>query len=129
MSLAGALRDQAYAQIARFGVSISIARTVPGTFDPATGTTGTGTTTTAPVSALVSQASAGTIQSFDVRMEAGTLIESNIRALTIPAKGLPFVPGPGDVVAGLEGSTWVVLGCTPTSVMGSDVTYAVTVRR
>lgn len=129
MSLGSDLARKAYEQCKRFGVGITIARTEPGAYDPATGTNTAGTTQAQSTFAVVSPASGGTVQAFDIRFDSGTLIETNLRALMLSAHGLAFVPGPGDIVTGIEGSTWTVLGCTPQSVSGVSVTYNMTVRR
>ena len=129
MSLGPQLARKVYDQAKRFGVAIVVTRDTPGAFDPVTGGPTPGVTLTQSTYAIVQPASGGTVQAFDIRFEAGTLIETNLRALMLSAHGLSFVPGPGDTVTGIEGSEWTVLGVTPQSVAGAPVTYNMTVRR
>lgn len=83
----------------------------PDDYDPNGGTT--------PVdlswmgTAVVLPASQGTVEAFDVRFEAGTLIESKLRALIIAALGMERAPAPGDTVLFPDGSVGSLLGCTP----------------
>lgn len=72
--------------------------------------------------ALIEPASAGAIQAFDIRFEGGTLVESNLRALTIAAESLPIIPLPGDK-AEFAGDTWTLLGNTPLLPDGQTYIY------
>lgn len=72
--------------------------------------------------ALIEPASAGAIQAFDIRVESGTLIESNLRALTIAAHDLPIIPGPGDTAV-FAGDSWTLLGNTPLLPDGKTYIY------
>lgn len=63
--------------------------------------------------AVILQASQGTVQAFDVRFENGTLIESRLRSLLIAAHGMTHEPAPGDKVEFPDGKTGILLGCTP----------------
>ena len=111
--------------IQEVGIQMSYLRTIRGTGPDAAGDT----TETHTITAVVSPASGGTIQAFDIRFQNGTLITTHLRALKVAAYGLAFTPLPGDKVSGLEGSTWVVLGCTPQSYQGVPLTYDMTVQR
>lgn len=127
MSLATTLQATAARAMKQNGTPITIVRNTPGVYDPATGTTGAGVRLESPTYAVVTPASGGTIQAFDIRFQNGTLIETNLRALQVAASGLAFSPKPGDVVEGLEGQTWTILGVTPEGVMGQAVLYKMTV--
>lgn len=81
-----------------------------------------------PIKCVVLPASKGAIEAFDNRIEAGTLIEANLRQLKIAAAGLLFEPKAGDLVE-FEGSRWTALGCTPINPAGIPLVYTVTVKR
>lgn len=111
--------------LAEVGVALTLTRTVIGTGPDDSGDT----TTTHTITAVVSPASGGTVQAFDIRIENGTLITTNLRALKVAAYGLSIVPQPGDKITGIEDSVWVVLGCTPQSFQGVNLVFDMTVRR
>lgn len=75
-----------------------------------------------PTHAIVSPASAGAVQAFDIRFESGTLLESNLRSLMIAAHGLAIRPKPGDIVE-LAGERWTLLGNTPLMPDGETAIY------
>lgn len=125
MSLATSIQKLVYQQMLPHCVALTMSTTVSGNGADTTGDT----TTTQTVQCLISPASGGTIQAFDSRFDRGTLIETNLRAIKVPAYGLTFAPGPGDTLATLEGGTWKVLGCTPLSYAGTVIAYDLTVKR
>lgn len=88
-------------------------RTVEGHVDPMTGEYIEGSVAEFGGTAVVLPASQGTVQAFDVRIEAGTLIESTLRALLIAAHGMERAPRPGDTVEFPDGLVGSLIGCTP----------------
>lgn len=113
--------------LTNYGRSIQLSRTVGGDYDPDTGTSG-GSTETQDATVVILPASNGTVQAFDIRYENGTLIEQNLRALTIAAKDLAWVPIAGDK-ATFDGSDWTFIGCTPINPAGTPIIYKAAVRR
>jgi hypothetical protein len=114
--------------LSKQGQTATLKHKVGESYDPATGTN-VPTYEDHTITFIVQQASQGTLQSFDIRFDGNTLIETNIRALVVAAKGLTITPQPGDKVTGLEGSQWNVLGNTPVNPAGVPVLYEMTVRR
>lgn len=97
-------------------------------YDSATDTEVRAEDLTQPIKCIVLPVSKGVVEAFDNRVEGGTLIESNLRLLKIPAKGLAWEPRNGDYVD-LEGARWVALGSTPLSPAGIPLMFNVTVKR
>ena len=97
---------------------LTFTRTVEGVYDPVTGTTTTTETYTGTT--VILQASQGTVQAFDVRLEDNTLIGSRLRALLIAAHGMTHEPQPGDKVTFPDGKIGVLLGCTPLNPDGAN---------
>lgn len=126
MSLYTELAADAEELIAEFGQQMTFSRTVHGDYDPSAGGSSQ-TTVTWTGNVVVQPASQGTIESFDVRVVDGTLIESNLRSLLISA-AMERAPEPGDKVA-FEGSTWTLLGATPLNPSGTPLIYTATARR
>lgn len=113
--------------LTNYGRTIQLSRTVDGEYDPETGQSG-GTTESQDATVVILPASNGTVQAFDIRFENGTLIEQNLRALTIAAKDLTWVPVSGDK-ATFDGSEWTFIGCTPINPAGTPIVYKAAVRR
>lgn len=130
MSLATTIQRIAAQQGGKYGVPIVITQKVPGAGfpDPMTGAI-TAATQTANGKAIVSSASGSSLKAFDVQLDEGTLIETNLRSCLVFAYKLAFAPLPGDVVTGIEGSTWTVMGVTPESLQGVVISYKMTVKR
>ncbi len=114
--------------IAQFGQPVMLRDETPGGYDPATGMTTDPVVLEQTVQAVVLPASKGTVEAFDNRFIDGTLIESNLRALKIPAKGMEWAPKPG-TLAVFQGETWTLLGVTGSAPAGTDLVYSATVRR
>lgn len=93
-------------------------RTEGGGYNPETGETGVLVSFTG--TAVILPASQGTVQAFDVKFEAGTLIESKLRSLLIAALGMAHEPRPGDAVTFPDGTTGRLLGCTPLNPDGAN---------
>lgn len=121
------MADMALEMLTEFGRVIQLSRVVGGDYDPDTGTSG-GSTETQDATVVILPASNGTVQAFDIRYENGTLIEQNLRALTIAAKDLAWVPIAGDK-ATFDGSDWTFIGCTPVNPAGTPVVYKAAVKR
>lgn len=122
------MQDVALEMLAEFGQQLTLKRVTGGTYDPATGTDTPGTTETQTITAVVLPASNGTIEAFDNKFEGGTLIESNLRALKIAAKGLTWAPAPGCVVT-LDGHDWAMIGATSSNPAGTPLVYSASIRR
>lgn len=123
-------QDSTYAMILAKGRSdLVLRRQTAGSYDPVEDTEVPGVDMEQPIVCIVLPVSKGTVEAFDNRLESGTLIESNLRLLKIPAKGLEFEPRAGDIVPDLEGAMWTVLGSTPVNPAGIPLLFNVTVKR
>lgn len=104
----------------KHGVAITYTRPGAATVNGPAGTATPGTPVVyTGVSALVLMASKGSIEAFDNRREDGSLKGMELRYLKIAAASLPVVPKSDDKVI-FAGKEWLVLGCTPTDLTGSD---------
>lgn len=112
--------------IGQFGRTVTLRR-VSRTYDPITGSEAE-TVEEQAVTCVILPASKGTVEAFDIKFERGTLIESNLRAVKLPAKGLQWPPAPGQEML-LDGETWRVIGVTPSSPGGVDLVYSLSVQR
>lgn len=123
MSLATTLQDSAARAFKIKGLSApgTLTQTTPGAFDPATGTS-TNTTVTANVNVVLD--SALRVLGFKFSPD---LIQSGDIMATIPAKGLPFVPAPGDKLVVPQG-TFAVKEVKPTWAGSVSVLYEMLVR-
>lgn len=103
----------AYATLARKGLAASatLTRTVPGAYDPATGTNTAGTTTT---SACLVSLDGSSLASLGFKFGEG-LVQAGDLLASVPAKGLTFQPGPGDKLT---------IGTAIYTVVQSKPTYA-----
>ena len=110
------------------GQQLVLKRATGSSYDPRTDTDIPGEELTQPIQCVVLPASKGTLEAFDNRVESGTLIEQNLRALKIAAKGLLFEPKAGDYLD-FEDSRWKVLGSTPLNPAGIPLVYNATVER
>lgn len=104
-------------------------REVAGSIDPREDVEVPGEKLSQPITCIVLPVSKGVVEAFDNRLEGGTLIESNMRLLKIPALGLAWEPRAGDIVPELEGARWVALGSTPINPAGIALLFNVTVKR
>lgn len=106
--------------LGKYGTTITYTRPGTPTNNLVAGTSTPGTpTVTANVPALVLQASKGSIEAFDNRRESESLKGAELRYLKIAAAALSVVPKSDDKVS-FAGKDWLVLGCTPVDLTGSD---------
>ena len=121
--MAGTVSAQATAAIKHYGAAGTLKQSVPGVFNPATGTT-TPTVTTCAVSAVLDGSSQ---KGLGFKFGEGLVKAGDLKAL-IGAKGLTFTPAPGnDLTVGTI--TYKVIAAMPTYVMGQPVTWDLLVRR
>jgi len=80
------------------------------------------------IAVIISPASKGTVEAFDVRLKGQTLIETHLRALKIAAFGLEVQPRPGDGVD-YDGERWRLIGCTPIGPDGHAIFYNAAIQR
>lgn len=107
-------------QFTKYGVLITYTRPGTPTNDIVAGTSTPGiATVVANVPALILEASKGSIEAFDNRRENGSLKGMEIRYLKIAASALSFAPKSDDKVT-FSGKDWLILGCTPVDLTGSD---------
>lgn len=121
------LQQDALELLEEFGRKIPFSRTIDGEYDPETGGS-SGTTQTDMATVVILPASNGTVQAFDIKFDNGTLVESNLRALVIAAKGLEWMPSPGDK-ATFDDADWTFIGCTPINPAGTPLVYKASVKR
>jgi hypothetical protein len=110
------------------GQAITISRATGDVYDPLTQTVTPGITQNQTITALVLPATKGTVLSFAIKFEKGTLIETNIRSVKASAADFDWMPMPGDTVI-ISGEQWIVIGSTPLSPGGVDLIYSFSVRR
>lgn len=122
------MADAALDLIAEFGQELILKRVTGEVYDPVTGTTTPGITETQAVRAVVLPASKGTVEAFDQKFVNGTLIETNLHALKIAAKGLAWPPAPGNTVT-LEGFEWTLIGATASNPAGTPLVYSTSIMR
>jgi hypothetical protein len=108
--------------IAQFGAPRQVVLVRPGVpagpdWDPIPGED-----TRTSATCVILPASKSTIEAFDNRFEAGTLIDERLRFVIMAASGLPFVPKGADYLE-FDGGRWFILGVTPLSPGGVDVLY------
>ena len=116
----------AYATLARKGLAASatLTRTVPGAYDPATGTNTAGTTTTsAPLVTL--DGSSKTSLGFKF---GESLVQTGDLLASFPAKGLAFDPAAGDKLT-VGGVAYTVIHPKPTYAGSIPVLWEALVRR
>ena len=123
MSLATVVQGSATRALNLYGQAATLNRSVPGVFDPVTGTT-TATVSTYPVKALIDSAS---LRTLGYKFGDG-LVQSGDVLATFSAKGIPFDPMPGDTLT--VGSIVFALVITrPVYVGSSAVIHECVVRR
>lgn len=127
MAFCDEMAAMALEMLAEFGRTITLSREVSGTYDPDTGTS-SGTTETQDAIVVIQPATGSTVSAFDVKFDNGTLVEQNLRALTIAAKDLAWMPVAGDK-ASFDGSDWTFIGCTPINPAGTPIVYKAAVKR
>lgn len=122
--------------IGRFGrpQGVTLKRMVPGSgpdWNP-----GPPSWITYTCTAVILQASKGTIEAFDNRLERGSLIDEKLRYVVMsPQMVRTSATGPDHIepkstdILEFDGSTWTVLGCTPLNPAGTPVYYPMGVRR
>ena len=109
--------------IARFGRSLTFTR-ITVTSNGVAGTVTEAAPETSTGYAMILPSTEGKMQSFDSRLEDGSLAGRRMRFLRVAALGMTFEPKPLDVVS-FDGSTWQVLGCTPVNPAGTPLVYGV----
>lgn len=115
--------------LAEFGrMDLVLLRRTSTGYDPIEDEHTPGATLTQSITCVVLPVSQGTVEAFDNRLEGGTLIESNLRLLKIPALGLAWEPRAGDEMD-FEGSTWTCLGSTPINPAGIPLLFNATFKR
>lgn len=122
------MADAAMEMITEFGRQITLTRTTEGEYDPAKGAPDETSTESQVITCVVVPASKGTVEAFDDKFKSGTLIETNLRALKIAAKGMIWPPAPGQTVE-FDGHVWTLIGVTPAAPGGVDIVYSTTVMR
>lgn len=124
MSLSATLSNAVARTYKQFGERVTISQDIPGAYDPTTGTL-TGTTTkTATVYGtveLVSQKKLGYL--FD-----GAMVQGGEMLVNLSAKGMTFVPMPGDSLI-TSRDNLVVVQAQPVSIRGILVSYTLLVRK
>jgi hypothetical protein len=114
--------------IAKFGRELTMSRKISGSYNPETGLVDDDISEAQTIRAVVLPASKGTVEAFDSKFEAGTLIESNIRALKIAADGLLWPPSPGNSIT-IDGEVWTMIGSTESSPGGTPMVYSASIKR
>lgn len=122
MSLATLAQNQAAMAIRRYGATATLTQITQGAFDPATGTSGSTTVSTATKAIL----DASSLQGLGYTFGQDQVIDGDLKA-TIPAKGLDVAPKPGDGLT-IGATTYTIKAVRPLYVGASAVTYELLVR-
>lgn len=123
MTLASTVQSSAYRAVKTYGAKGTLTQITNGVYNPATGTTSP-VTVIANVSALMDATS---LKTLGFKFGDGLIQSGDIQA-TIAAKGLPFVPGLGNVLAVPQG-TFTVRDSRPEWIGADAVIYNLLVRR
>jgi len=107
------------------GEPIKLVRVVHGQVDPATGIASE-TRTEYPCMAIVAKASGG--MKNEDSFASGTLIETNLRTVTVAALDLAIEPTPGDIAV-FDATDWAVVGVTAERAEGLNIVSNMTVKR
>lgn len=112
--------------ITNFGQPLTLTRSVPGAFNPATGGTGAPTVTTQTVLAVPLPGSEGVASKLDDRLQMA-LVKGKLRKVLIaPTKSdgsaLDFEPGALDLLT-FESFDWELVGVTPLKPAGVAVLF------
>lgn len=119
MSMGTDERAALAAELAVAGRSVTVTRTVPGSYDPSTGTTAGGTST--------DYAGRGRIGDYSDKVRDGTLIQQNDRMVTWQPTDASFVPQEGDAVS--DGTnTYKVVSFKTRELEGDWICYTLQVR-
>lgn len=124
------MSNRAHYLLKKYGRAMSLKRTIPGTYDPNTGQTGTGTITDYPCFGLtqyITRTSANQFYGTSTLKES--LIQKDDEMCFLEAKNLPIVPThPTDrlVVGGIE---YNVMFTTPLKAGSVDVLYVLQIRK
>ena len=113
--------------LGKYGEKITMQRTVPGTYDPATGETAGDTelewSPHAVKTGINKELFAGDAQVGGTRIEAGDM------HILVDCKGQPHIPQRGDRVVLSNGEIWSVLVDMPVEPAGMTVLYKGIIRR
>ena len=123
MNLAKIAGDAALRAIKAYGAPATLTHTVPGAYDPATGTNAAGTTTNCNTSAVLDSTAKNLGYLFDA-----SLVQGGDLMAMIPAKGLTFDPDPGCTLT-FTGWAFVVLQAKPTFAGAVPVVWQLLVRK
>lgn len=110
----------ALALLSEFGQPVTIARTTPGGYDPATGGV------TAPIT--TSQAGSAVVREYARQHIDGTLIQAGDKRVIVAASGLTFAPAPGDSVTA-SGDVLQVVSVIERNPAGTALVYELQGRR
>jgi len=113
-----------FAGLGDLAAPATLTRTVPGAYDPVTGTNGAPTVTNCATSAVLDSSS---LKTLGFVFGDGLVQGGDIGAM-IPAKGLTFDPAPGDTLTVL-GWAYVVIAVQPTFAGAVPVFHKLLVRK
>lgn len=119
------LQQAAFDAIEDNGELIKLVRVVHGLIDPGTGIASE-TRTEYPCMALVGKASGG--QKTEDSFTSGTLIETNLRTVTVAALAITIEPTPGDIAV-FDATDWAIVGATAERAEGLNIVFNLTVKR
>ena len=118
------LTETAAGLLLQFGQTVTLARTIPGAYDPVTGTYGPGTTETASVSAAILPVGSDQVgQSYG----DGNMIRQDDRKAIIESAG--FVVDTDATLTDAAGVVWNIEIANPVAPSGAAVIYKATLRR
>lgn len=115
--------------LSKSGMDMTLSRATGGTFDPVTGTTTGGTTSTWAVKGLLKTInSTSASQFFGSKALADSLVLQGDKQVIIAASGLATVPAVGDTLT-ISGEVWQVITPVDLSPGGVTILYYLHIRK
>lgn len=112
----------------RGGVSMTLRKTTPGTYDPAAGTYSGGSTTDYAVTGLIQSQTIPQTGSSGQRFFNGILVQTDDQFVLLAASGLAVDPAPGDLLI-ITGVTYSIVTMIPIRPGGVDLMFRVLARK
>lgn len=123
-----AIAAKCEAGLTKAGVAMTLQRTTPGTYDPATGTYSGGTVTDYAAVGLLQARSLYQTGAVGQNYFNGVLVQTDDLFILLAASGLSVVPAPGDLLV-VTGVTYTVVTSIPVRPGGVDLMYRILARR
>ncbi len=110
------------------GVSMTLRKSTPGTYDPAAGTYSGGSTTDYPVTGIIQSQTISQTGTVGQRFFNGVLVLTDDQFVLLAASGLAVDPAPGDLLI-ITGVTYSIVTMIPIRPGGVDLMFRVLARK